>query len=269
MGNLTVVLNNKRHLVHIGKSLERLIESLVKDDTIDSIYHEFFQDTNKVPDVSRYDVLIENQIVQPLIKHDCSDFPCSHYNDQNTDSVERSIVVILESPHKFEYCITSKQIHPIAPAQGTTGRSLEEYLVTHISQVVEKNPQLNGLYSVVLLNPIQWQTSLAMFMKNSKSLHNELRDKIWKTLWTCPDVQDDFIDRLSSVKPELVVNACTGKYCKYGNITDLSGINRKDWPIHYLVEEKIRNTKRDFLTTSVYHPSSKRNFKSTKYDYQY
>ena len=124
--------------------------------------------------------------------------PNSNYN--------KTIVIVLESPHKDEYLRDVSQ--PIAPAQGSTGSNIQGYL----DCVLRKSPALRDELEdqetrVILANPIQFQTSLASVIQPSD--WHRVRNAVWRTIWSCQLMQDDFCARMESYSPDVIINACT------------------------------------------------------------
>lgn len=122
------------------------------------------------------------------------------------------LAIVLESPHKEEFGNNNKQA--IGPAIGTSGNNLKKYLpqvvfnylpdrtVDNTIYYAPEDQISDGKYKVLLINAIQFQCSLGEDTK-------QYRDKIFSEMWGKDEVRDDFVKRLTSHKPCVVINACT------------------------------------------------------------
>ena len=186
----------------------------------------FFGDNNKVPDVSRYriDNLPEHHHIRHRLFCDRCIIPhCDVSGAALAEQLQqpdfRSIVLLLESPHKNEYQPGYVDC-PIAPANGETGHNIDRCLGTVLTRIGLQNLILTGCH-VIISNPIQFQTSLHAIHGNSPQhdVWGKLRDKVWKALWEegteggrLGYIQLCFRARLNTYNPSLIINACTGAY---------------------------------------------------------
>lgn len=119
---------------------------------------------------------------------------------------EKVLILVLESPHKDEF---DDNLKPILPAQGITGRNIENLIGTrNFVDFLDKEYE----YVVLLVNAVQYQTSCYyIFGKMS----HELRDSVFRNLFCSKGLKDDFIKRIkkhavSSVDNGFtIVNCCT------------------------------------------------------------
>lgn len=133
-----------------------------------------------------------------------------------SENKKKSILLLLESPHKDEYQQNSKSknssIIPIRPANGRTGKTIETK--------IKNRPWLSYLnkqdvYQIFILNSIQYQCSCYNYIQNLLKIDPHLRDEVFKLFWNW-NVNDTYIfqkcliKRISSCNPNLIVNACTG-----------------------------------------------------------
>lgn len=96
----------------------------------------FFDESKKVPDVYRYDLifihkwtLVYPETRTPACCCDCSD--CRQkYPDKEINPNKNNIFVILESPHKDEYC--KNFFKPLVPANGVTGSNFCDYFTENV-----------------------------------------------------------------------------------------------------------------------------------------
>ena len=160
------------------------------------------------------------------------------------------LAIVLESPHKDEFNYENK--NALGPAIGTTGDNIEKYLPEVVFNYLpskkndcnisyEPNDQIpNGTYKVLLINAIQYQCSLGEDTKL-------YRDKIFSKMWEDIKVRQDFIDRLKSHNPKVVINCCTK-----GDFSEGEKELRK------LVQNEINNhcDSKDILNLRAAHPSS-------------
>lgn len=163
------------------------------------------------------------------------------------------IIILIESPHFSEF---SKYGMPLGPANGKTGRNLEKYfkfLLKKINSFMGKDA-----YDVVLVNPIQFQTSLGIKTEEGK----KIRDKNWSRMWRKPC--NDFMQRLNSFIPlkgknhVIIINSCT----KGGN-------EKRKEKVTESIKEGLRR-KRNVILLEGYHPSTSwfvRNMNSTIYKF--
>lgn len=175
------------------------------------IINHTFGVQNIVPDVDRYRFRLAHGRIALRPHPACEVSPCSnHYydmppEDPNAD-YSKTIVIVLESPHKDEYLRDVSQ--PIAPAQGSTGSNIQDYLDCVIRKCPALCDELEGIEArVVLANPVQFQTSLASVVRWSD--WHLVRDAVWRDIWNSQLIQEDFEARLESYSPDIIINACT------------------------------------------------------------
>ena len=183
-----------------------------------------FGNCNIVPDVYRYDIRrCENEFtLSPLNVCEVNHLRHNKYNDRPAinDGTD-TLVVVVESPHKDEYCNANLSC-PIAPAQGDarggTGYGIEHHLSEIANRIACRVPNMRNEYRVIIANPVPWQTSLSSLHEKSprKSPWKDLRDAVWKALWSIDIVKGYFLTRLNNYNPSIVVNACTGGNRRYG-----------------------------------------------------
>lgn len=197
-------------------SEKKLICTNIKIGSITSntIYiNDFFSDSMKVEDVYRYIITVAKGEYPKLEKHKNNKFTNSDFNDYycTCDNQTKSIILILESPHKDEYCNLNNIYTPIAPAQGKTGNRIKNNISIVVNELINNkiynSNLLDGEYRIIICNPVQFQTSLDY-------LHNEgiiksLRDTVWNEIFKQEKVKNDFLDRLKKYCPSLIINACT------------------------------------------------------------
>ena len=184
--------------------------AISQDDVVMTITRAFGAQ-NVVPDVDRYRLSLSNNRIALHSHSVCEVSTCSNrYYDvlpeEPNARYSKTIVVILESPHKDEYLRDVSQ--PIAPAQGATGSNLQGWL----DCVLQGCPALcaeleEETTRVVIANPVQYQASLASVIRSSA--WRKVRDAVWRALWSCQSIKDDFEARLARYSPDFIINACT------------------------------------------------------------
>jgi|GEM_PF-1538499 len=198
---------------------------------------KYFSEKHKVPNVYRYTLTIKSN-KYTLKKNLSSNLHNSMYKDLFIDDVEknRSIVIVLESPHVKEY---DNNFSVKGPAQGATGQKVYEYFSQVVKEILKKNQNsLNindGCYKVILFNPIPFQTSLNYLHRqeiNSTDLKN-LRDAVWKTLWYRENVFRCTMERtIQDLNPIIILNACTTSLKKeVSNVLESCEVKHKSFLI--------------------------------------
>lgn len=199
---------------------------------------EAFGRCNVVPDVDRYRLHMEDGRIALQPHSQCRVAPCSNrYYDHDPIVArveEKTIVIVLESPHKDEYLRNVGQ--PIAPAQGVTGSNIQGWFDCVLGSCPALYSELCVESSrLVLVNPVQFQASLASIIKcteqtpskRKEKIREKIRDKVWTALWSVQrtstsqgcegmanapsPIRDCFMIRLSTYEPDYIINACTSK----------------------------------------------------------
>ena len=177
-----------------------------------------FGPQNRVKDVDRYRIAVRGGVcsVQPHANRQTAP-GCSSYHDLLPDEAEAdgTVLLLLESPHKDEYCGGDPR-YPIAPAQGQTGTRINSYLECILNATCNAHVKrrIGNNYRVVIANPVQFQTSLWIIHQRPLRHCGSLRNAIWKTLWDVPALQQDFCSRLQCHRPDVVLNCCTSELKK-------------------------------------------------------
>ena len=177
------------------------------------VVEDFFSDIMKVEDVYRYIVTVCKGKYPKLEKHTNNKFKNSSFNDYccSDDKETKSIILILESPHKDEYCNLNNIYTPIAPAQGKTGNRIKNNISIVVNELINNeiyNSSLSsGKYRLIICNPVQFQTSL--YYLHNEGIIKNLRDRVWKEIFNQEKVKYNFYSRLSKYYPSVIINACT------------------------------------------------------------
>ena len=136
----------------------------------------------------------------------------------------KRMAIIVESPHKDEF---DSNFNPLAPLNGFSGQRFASQILTKLNFWFSTN--CNFQYSkflpfdleIKIFNPIQYQASLYHFLNGKitynnfgnfmyNSIDSDLRDKVWRCLFHNCGLKTDFINRISSYKPDFIINCCTG-----------------------------------------------------------
>lgn len=127
--------------------------------------------------------------------------------DSRADDEASSVVVLLESPHKDEYRLSEGRVHPIGPAQGSTGKRLKDCLESRMREF--DFPVEDGDYRLAICNPVPFQASLYHLCALDR-ICERVRDETWRRLWCgVEQVREDFRHRLHSYGPVAIVNLGT------------------------------------------------------------
>ena len=186
----------------------------------DHITHEFSRQ-NLVPDVDRYRVTrhppqqgcaVRIRDGWYLVAHPRSDIECCPYNDRRISAADRdfesTIVVVLESPHKFEY-LNRDPSKPIAPACGVSGIKVQDVL---LDMLIDNSADFVDNTRVIVANPVPFQASLGSLYNQSAlsaDRRGRIKRKVWQALWSISPISQDFLNRMSSYCPNITINACT------------------------------------------------------------
>lgn len=175
----------------IGKDIK------IKPDGMYSIPKELFSDDKKVSDVIRYKIEVKNETktISRILIEECID---SNVDLDKKYKGYKRIVIIVESPHKYEYSFDYK---PIGPAQGKTGIMIEK----NIDKILELFGTKDEKYILIISNPVQFQASLGSFYP--WGLHDSIRNNLWTKLYEI--YKTDFESRLKRYKPDYILNATT------------------------------------------------------------
>lgn len=204
MKDIEINLLDKKNKIKVGLPID---ESIFKE-----IGEKDILDINKVNDVHRYWINYEKgKLTKQFIDKKNTKFSKSKYADDiiSENYEDKTIVLLLESPHKDEYDSCN---NAIAPAQGKTGENIDKNIITLLRELESLNPGLfnEGRYRFIICNPIQYQTSLYMYHKHElEDDYRTLRNRCWKKIWRDENIQEDFKSRLDLYKPILIINACT------------------------------------------------------------
>jgi hypothetical protein len=121
------------------------------------------------------------------------------------ETFERSVLLLLESPHSDE---VSEHMVPCSPANGATGRQLHDQRDT-IARMLKAYGIVGEEIPVIICNPVPYPTSCRLPL-NGYSRHRVWRNKVFRGCIQHPVIERAFRSRLQSYFPTVVINACTG-----------------------------------------------------------
>lgn len=175
----------------------------------------FFKKNKQVQNVTRFfaEVSMNDLIIEsPAEKNE--QVSNSGFADEviDTNFKNKTIAIILESPHIDEYEQSKEKLVPIGAAQGQTGKKIER----SIEDLIEALKNYNVIeelhkYRVILINAVNFQTSLHFIHeKPMNNYYRELRDKMWLKMWTeIPQIKSEFTKQLETLKKDsIIINAC-------------------------------------------------------------
>lgn len=208
----------------------------------------FFADDKRVKDVWRYNIIKNNDEsidLETLADYE-HPFCCSKFIDKNLPKQNQNIcLLIIESPHKEEYCRGSEFV-PVAPAQGKTGENIEKYFC----KIVNANDEIKKLFTdnmqLVICNPVQFQTSLyELHRYPTLKKYAEVKAQIWYELFENYGEKEKFIERIREYEPKIIINACTGL------------INKKNIMIdpNEIITTTLKEAKKEFCFYFTYNQS--------------
>jgi len=130
----------------------------------------------------------------------------------DTNFKNKTIAIILESPHIDEYEQSKEKLVPIGAAQGQTGKKIERS-IEDLIEALKNYDVIEELhkYRVILINAVNFQTSLHFIHeKPMNNYYRELRDKMWLKMWTeIPQIKSEFTKQFETLKKDsIIINAC-------------------------------------------------------------
>lgn len=114
------------------------------------------------------------------------------------------LVIVLESPHVSEFGIIGQNFKT-APAWGNTGNKFNTQFINLLNRHTSLFNCHNGKqYDIYLINAIRYQTSLGI-----TPICTGIRDYIFQYMWTNLQFNQDFLDRINIINPNIIINAVT------------------------------------------------------------
>ncbi len=131
----------------------------------------------------------------------CIDYQDSYFSFTEQQAYhEHHLLVILESPHRYEY---DDQNKPIGLIMGKSG---DNFFSLFASTLEKSDIKLvNRTYNVILANAVQYQTSCGL-----NPLNRTIRDANWHDIFDRYGGKEDLKKRIFAIKPRFTINLCTG-----------------------------------------------------------
>lgn len=244
------------------------IQTLIAANSIYNPANPIFN--HRVQD-DKYDVLIYNGLNWTWQQNQKQNVGASHIKTMDMQTEQKTLIVVLESPHVKEYDKNGTPLHPLKNDSAFKRLFPSAIATSNHIKLCQKST-----YCVHLVNPIQLQCSLGYPTEC-------FRDLVFLYYWDVHKWEDDFRNRLTKLINDSgsgfagVINLCTqGKHCNLcvsmgnnayphlGTACDsrffqLLGINlqnvgTKPNSLQDLVGEVISSC--TSLSTTGYHPSS-------------
>lgn len=229
--NLNIAISNTKITINSRANFKKNgIKFTWAGSNVTNVEIDFDPNKNSVPDVWRYVIDMDKYGQIQVYEHDKTNcllknsfIEESQFKDVESDVTwkdcpEKTIVLLLESPHKDEY---TEFFAPKAPAQGSTGDNIGKEIANLLFLLLNKNEYKsygccklkNERYKLILANPVQYQTSLSILY--DEKIDKIIRNSVWKSLWNYVNVkgkkviQEHFKNRIIKYKPCLIINSCT------------------------------------------------------------
>ena len=128
------------------------------------------------------------------------------------------IALIVESPHKDEF---DNNFNPLCPLNGSAGKRFANNICNKLDTWFSNIKNIK--VEVMIINPVQYQTSLYHFLNGKISYNNikqsinytkidkDIRNETWRFLFNNCSLSNDFITRINTYSPDCIDNCCTGK----------------------------------------------------------
>ena len=177
-----------------------------------------FSSEMRVRDAQRYTICWPAEARVPCLRPNrerSTQFSQSAFYDRVPEA--DTILLLLESPHVEEYQSDPESgwLRRNAPAQGNTGRRIQEHFADVLSRGELSHELCDGA-KVVIANPVQYLASLRSIVeildvdtKERREIRSRVRDAVWLALWSIEAVRRDFEERLRRYEARVVINACT------------------------------------------------------------
>ncbi|MCD9551954.1 hypothetical protein GLP31_05620 [Photobacterium carnosum] len=227
------------NLPFLDQYKNKIKSSHLKNDKLNIFNSEYL-----VEDVWRYVINVKNNtIIKKEIKKTIKN---SYFSDQlATNAIGSNILLLLESPHRYEYIFPSMK--PKAPAQAKTpggaGGAIDKYIEKVLLSLNNNIP--DGTYNLIIANPIQYMCSLYHILPEGK-INTNIRDNTWKALWELESIKSDFISRVSKYDPYMVINCCTSELKQFVTTElqrhNINNIFEKDHPaMRWMYEYELKD----------------------------
>lgn len=217
----------------------------------ENIYPDFIDINNEICEDEFIGFLYKNK--DNLIFKRRSDYkklfvsPDSHdlYCNEKEINYKNKIFIILESPHIEEYFGYKLKKYSggttnSRPANGVTGENIDKYFTKIFRDFLIENLDYDGIYSIIIINPVQNQCSLGV------SDTKIYRDRMWLNYWLNGG-KDNFLNRVEKYKVDFLINCCTtGKHYKIDKANEKYLFDKKTTNLpQYFFEDEYNLKKSD------------------------
>jgi len=259
-GKIKKTSENGEIKIEVYEDLANLINKSIyeKENDNDEDVTVGFRVEDRVPDEWRYIIKCEKENDETHLKITKKESLIDKVNLDESLSIfnteenrDKNIVIIIESPHSGEYLYHYKKmvngyfpydLEPIRPlnSNGYNGLKLKT-----IPQFFFESNLGEGIYNIIICNPIQYQTSLHFY--TLKGIDENIRNAVWNGIWEKEKIKNYFKKRIGLYNPKIVINACT-----YGHKKNI---------IHDFIKEinDVRDENKKYNIYKCYHPSDTKN----------
>ena len=179
-------------------------------------------------------------------------FPRLELDYQNNVLVNYNLVcnkpvalIVLESPHIHEFTNSNNSVTPVGSMMNPSTIKVFNNNFINLLNNSSLNKFVNSNdYNVIIMNSVQYQCSLGNKLTSTNS--KEIRDNNWINCYNS-GCKSDLIERISLIKPAIVINLCTkglknlqlilhndlNHYCAINNITYTTGSHPCTWNFSY------------------------------------
>ena len=133
---------------------------------------------------------------------------CFELGERNPTEIRpASIVFILESPHKSEYC--SCCFRPLRPLNNDASfRKFAGKVISKCYEIGQVQDDPSAEHDIVLCNPIQYQTSLH-HLRLDDCVCKPVRNNVFRNLINTPEFRSDFEMRVTRYAPFIIIDCST------------------------------------------------------------
>lgn len=212
---IAIIENQKGKCIEVELDNNFLSGVLLDEYKVNGKIDGLFSKANIVADAWRYDLIFNNGQFQ-IIEGD-KELETSEFKDKSPFKVggRKVILLLLESPHKKEFVFDEGRITPKAPAQGKGPGDAGGAIAKYLHLILKKTALPQGEYSVIISNPVPYHASLGHF--KSGKLDKNLRDHVWRKIWSLKNIQCTFKEKLRSYSPFMILNCCTTNLTRHVN----------------------------------------------------
>lgn len=182
-------------------------------------------------------------LISPRIELDYQNNTIINYNQICDKPI---ILIILESPHIHEFNVPNSSVKmPVGTMKNPSTINIFNNNFINLLNNSSLNKYVNSTdYNVIIMNSVQYQCSLGNKLNSISS--KKIRDENWINCYNS-HCKADLINRISLIKPKIVINACTkglknlqlilhndlNQYCIINNIVYTTASHPCTWNFSY------------------------------------